>query len=141
MDLVELRDKKLRTIKTPIILSINKKNVEKYYETVSSQLLENNFLFIKKSETKFQDHFIFDQKKVDLTFNELKKKLKKNFSNLEFQENAWYLEWIEDTDLEVYPNEENEEVFDCYEIKVSFEPVQVSMFASLNFNNHHFLPQ
>jgi len=53
MDLVELRDKKLRTIKTPIILSINKKNVEKYYETVSSQLLENNFLFIKKSETKF----------------------------------------------------------------------------------------
>jgi len=123
MDLVELRDKKLRTIKTPIILSINKKNVEKYYETVSSQLLENNFLFINKSETKFWDHFIFDQKKVDLTFNELKKKLKKNFSNLEFQENAWYLEWIEDTDLEVYPNEENEEVFDCYEIKVSFEPV------------------
>lgn len=48
MDLVELRDKKLRTIKTPIILSINKKNVEKYYETVSSQLLENNFLFINK---------------------------------------------------------------------------------------------
>lgn len=123
MDLVELRDKKLRTIKTPIILSINKKNVEKYYETVSSQLLENNFLFINKSETKFWDHFIFDQKKVDLTLNELKKKLKKNFSNLEFQENAWYLEWIEDTDLEVYPNEENEEVFDCYEIKVSFEPV------------------
>ena len=119
MDLVELRDKKLRTIKTPIILSINKKNVEKYYETVSSQLLENNFLFINKSETKFWDHFIFDQKKVDLTFNELKKKLKKNFSNLEFQENSWYLEWIEDTDLEVYPNEENEEVFVCYEIKVS----------------------
>ena len=123
MDLVELRDKKLRTIKTPIILSINKKNVEKYYETVSSQLLENNFLFINKSETKFWDHFIFDQKKVDLTFNELKKKLKKNFSNLEFQENSWNLEWIEDTDLEVYPNEENEEVFVCYEIKVSFEPV------------------
>ena len=44
-------------------------------------------------------------------------------AHLEFQENAWYLEWIEDTDLEVYPNEENEEVFDCYEIKVSFEPV------------------
>ena len=31
MDLVELRDKKLRTIKTPIILSINKKNVEKEF--------------------------------------------------------------------------------------------------------------
>jgi len=53
MDLVELRDKKLRTIKTPIILSINKKNVEKYYETVSSQLLENNFLFIISPKQNF----------------------------------------------------------------------------------------
>lgn len=123
MDLVELRDKKLSTIKTPVILSINKKNVEKYYETVSSQLLEIEFVFIKKSETQFWDHFIFDQKKVDLTFNELKKKLKKNFSNLEFQENSWYLEWLENTDIEVYSNEANDEIFDCYEIKVSFEPV------------------
>lgn len=27
------------------------------------------------------------------------------------------------SDIEVYSNEENDEIFDCYEIKVSFEPV------------------
>lgn len=122
-ELKKLRNEKLNTLKIPLILSINNKNVDKYLEIITNTLKDENFDYIKKVDGGKWSHFIFDPKNVNLNFNELKKKLKNKFPNIDFQENTSYIEWLNGTNFTVIPHVENEFIFEHFELWVQFERV------------------
>ena len=103
------------------MLSINKKNVDKYFTEVSKSLEDYNFKFIKNCDDKLWDHYVYDSSSVELSFNQLKKEIKKTYSQIEGEENSWNLESLHDTSLEVQPGDENDTIFWCFELKVPFE--------------------
>lgn len=102
-ELKKLRSKNFIKTKVPLMLSINKKNVDKYFTEVSKFLEDYNFKFIKNCDDKFWDHYVYDSSSVELSFNQLKKEIKKTYSQIEGEENSWYLESLYDTSLEVQP--------------------------------------
>ena len=120
-ELKKLRSKNFTKTKVPLMLSINKKNVDKYFTEVSKFLEDYNFKFIKNCDDKFWDHYVYDSSSVELSFNQLKKEIKKTYSQIEGEENSWYLESLHDTSLEVQPGDENDTIFWCFELKVPFE--------------------
>ena len=122
-ELKKLRNEKLNTLKIPLILSINNKNVDKYLEIITNTLKDENFDYIKKVDGGKWSHFIFDSKNVNLNFNQLKKKLKNKFPNIDFQENTSYIEWLNGTNFTVIPHVENEFIFEHFELWVQFERV------------------
>ena len=120
-ELKKLRSKNFIKTKVPLMLSINKKNVDKYFTEVSKFLEDYNFKFIKNCDDKFWDHYVYDSSSVELSFNQLKKEIKKTYSQIEGEENSWYLESLYDTSLEVQPSDENDTIFWCFELNVPFE--------------------
>jgi hypothetical protein len=122
-ELSKLRTEKLNTLKIPLFLSINNKNVDKYLEIITNTLKDENFDYIKKVDNGLWSHFIFDPKNVNLNFNQLKKKLKIKFPNIDFQENTSLIEWLNGTNFTVNPHFENELIFEHFELWVQFERV------------------
>tara|TARA_B100001175_G_scaffold315015_1_gene325610 strand:+ start:190 stop:570 length:381 start_codon:yes stop_codon:yes gene_type:complete len=119
--LKKLRSKKFIEIKTPLMLSINKKNSDKYFSEISKFLESYNFNFIKNCDDSKWDHYIYGSGIVELSFNDLKKITKKIFPKIECEENTWYLESLDETSIEVEPCDENDTLFCCFELKVPFE--------------------
>lgn len=122
-ELSKLRTVKLNTLNIPLFLSINNKNVDKYLEIITNTLKEENFDYIKKIDNGLWSHFIFDPKNVNLNFNQLKKKLKIKFPNIDFQENTSLIEWLNGTNFKVTPHFENELIFEHFELWVQFERI------------------
>lgn len=120
-ELKKLRSKNFTETKVPLMLSMNKKNVDKYFTEVSKFLEDYNFKFIKNCDDTFWDHYVYDSSSVELSFNQLKKEIKKTYSQIEGEENSWYLESLHDTSLEVQPSDENDTIFWCFELRVPFE--------------------
>lgn len=120
-ELKKLRSKKFSEIKVPLMLCINKKNVDKYFTEVSNILENYNFKLLKNSEDKFWNNYIYDSGDVELSFNQIKIEINKTYPNIEGQENTCSFERIHNTSLKVKPSDENDDIFWLFELRVPYE--------------------
>ena len=105
----------LQDLDEPIVLSMNDLNRDVYFEKINSILLENNFSLITNFGTSW-DNYLYDTRKVSISFDKLKKILKKEFNDLEFHRNTFSISKVPKTDLNLKPSEENETLFEVYEV-------------------------
>tara|TARA_Y100000768_G_scaffold335790_1_gene277145 strand:+ start:889 stop:1224 length:336 start_codon:yes stop_codon:yes gene_type:complete len=109
MDIEKLDPKiKLKDSQTPLALSMNKKNVSIYFEGINSILIENNFHIIKTIQSKYWNNHLYSTVEVELSFNDLKKIVKKHFADVKFQDNTFQVD------------EENYTLLWCYELRCPF---------------------
>ena len=109
MDIEKLDPKiKLKDSQTPLVLSMNKKNINTYFESINSILIENNFHIIKTfGGSKWNNH-LYSTTEVELSFNVLEKIVKKHFADVRFQDNTFQMD------------EENYTLLECYELWCPF---------------------
>ena len=105
----------------PVIVYVNHKNVEKYYNTFSNLLNENKFNFIVLDKSKYWSSYIFDSTKAVINLKSLKKIIKKCIPSAEFYEDFFELDKIKNSTIKVNPSEENSALFDCLQITIPFE--------------------
>ena len=110
----------LQDVDEPVVVSMNDKNRDFYFEKINSILQENNFSLLTNFGTSW-DNYLYDTKKVNISFNKLKKILKKEFPDLEFQINTYSRSDVPKTGLNLKPYEENETLFEVYEVWCPFK--------------------
>ena len=108
---------KLKESNTPLVVSINKKNISIYFDMINSILLSNNFIYIKTFGSKYWENYLYNTEGVELSFNDIKKIVKKHFADIEFQENAYQMD---ETSVDFEPSEENDTLLQCYELWCPF---------------------
>ena len=109
MDIEKLDPKiKLKDSQTPLVLSMNKKNINTYFESINSILIENNFHIIKTFGSSKWNNHLYSTTEVELSFNDLEKIVKKHFSDVRFQDNTFQMD------------EENYTLLWCYELRCPF---------------------
>ena len=124
-------DKKilLKDFKVPVVLSMNKKNHDLYFKSIHEILLEHNFCSVDLNESlnssKYWDSFLYNTSKVELSFTALKKIVKRSFPKTDFEVNTFLKEKITDSILDdpnfnIIQSEENEAIFECFEIRCPF---------------------
>ena len=124
-------DKKiiLKDFKVPMVLSMNKKNHDLYFKAIHEILLEHNFCSVDLNESlnssKYWDSFLYNTSKVELSFTTLKKIVKRSFPKTDFEVNTFLKEKITDSILDdpnfnIIQSEENEAIFECFEIWCPF---------------------
>ena len=99
----------------PIVVSMNDKNRDIYFEKINSILLENNFSLMMNFGTGW-DKYLYDTRKVNISFDKLKKILKKEFNDLEFHRNTFNRFDVPKTDLNLKPHKKNETLFEVYQV-------------------------
>ena len=120
-------DKKimLKDSRVPLVLSMNKKNHGLYFKAIHEILIENNFCSVDLNDSlnssKYWVSFLYDTSKVELSFAGLKKIVKTSFPKTDFEENTFLKEKVTDSILDdpnfnIIQSEENEAVFECFEI-------------------------
>jgi len=105
----------------PIVVYINHKNVEKYYNTFTNLLNENKFNFIVLDKSKYWSSYVFDSTKAIINLKSLKKIIKKCIPSAEFYEDFFELDKIKNSTLKVNPSDENTALFNCLQITIPFE--------------------
>ena len=110
----------LQDVDEPVVVSMNNKNRDIYFEKINLILLENNFSLIANFGVGW-DNYLYDTRKVNLSFNKLKNILKKEFLDLEFQTNTYSRSNVPKTDLNLKPYEKNETLFEVFEIWCPFK--------------------
>ena len=124
-------DKKilLKDFKVPVVLSMNKKNHDLYFKSIHEILLEHNFCSVDLNESlnssKYWDSFLYNTSKVELSFTALGKIVKRSFPKTDFEVNTFLKEKITDSILDdpnfnIIQSEENEAIFECFEIRCPF---------------------
>lgn len=124
-------DKKilLKDFKVPVVLSMNKENHDLYFKSIHEILVEHNFCSVDLNESlnssKYWDSFLYNTSKVELSFTALKKIVKRSFSKTDFEVNTFLKEKITDSILDdpnfnIIQSEENEAIFECFEIWCPF---------------------
>ena len=124
-------DKKiiLKDFKVPMVLSMNKENYDLYFKAIHEILLEHNFCSVDLNESlnssKYWDSFLYNTSKVELSFTTLKKIVKRSFPKTDFEVNTFLKEKITDSILDdpnfnIIQSEENEAIFECFEIWCPF---------------------
>ena len=124
-------DKKiiLKDLKVPMVLSMNKQNYDLYFKAIHEILLEHNFCSVDLNESlnssKYWNSFLYNTSKVELSFTTLKKIVKRSFPKTDFEVNTFLKEKITDSILDdpnfnIIQSEENEAIFECFEIWCPF---------------------
>ena len=97
----------------PLVLSMNNKNRDFYLE-------RHNFILVTNFGTGW-DNFLFNTINVEVSFNQLKKILVQNLSELEFQINTFSLNKIPKTEMVLTLNNQNDSLFETFEIWCPFK--------------------
>ena len=124
-------DKKiiLKDFKVPMVLSMNKENHDLYFKAIHEILIEHNFSSVDLNDSlnssKYWDSFLYNTSKVELSFTALKKIVKRSFPKTDFEVNTFLKEKITDSILDdpnfnIIQSEENEAIFECFEIWCPF---------------------
>lgn len=124
-------DKKilLKDFKVPVVLSMNKENHDLYFKAIHEILLDHNFCSVHLNDSlnssKYWDSFLYSTSKVELSFTALKKIVKRSFPKTDFEVNTFLKEKITDSILDdpnfnIIQSEENEAIFECFEIWCPF---------------------
>ena len=116
---IKLEDLEKKSV--PIVVYINHKNVEKYYNTFTNLLNENKFNFIVLDKSKYWSSYVFDSTKAIINLKSLKKIIKKCIPSAEFYEDFFELDKIKNSTLKVNPSDENTALFNCLQITIPFE--------------------
>ncbi len=107
----------------PVVLAINNANIDAFYPQISNIMFEFNFKFVKKFPNgSFWTYYLFEDQDLKFETTEFKKTIKKSFPQIEFEENLLQLDLLVDTDIKVIPSEENELLFNCFQL---FLPKQI----------------
>ena len=124
-------DKKimLKDSRVPLVLSMNRENHGLYFKAIHEILIENNFCSVDLNDSlnssMYQVSFLYDTSKVELSFTGLKKIVKTSFPKIDFEENTFLKEKLtdpvlDDPNFNIIQSEENEAVFECFEIWCPF---------------------
>ena len=116
---IKLEDLEKKSV--PVVVYINHKNVEKYYNTFTNLLNENKFNFIVLDKSKYWSSYVFDSTKAIINLKSLKKIIKKCIPSAEFYEDFFELDKIKNSTLKVNPSDENTALFNCLQITIPFE--------------------
>jgi hypothetical protein len=116
---IKLEDLEKKSV--PVVVYINHKNVEKYYNTFTNLLNENKFNFIVLDKSKYWSSYVFDSTKAIINLKSLKKIIKKCIPSAEFYEDFFELDKIKNSTLKVNPSDENAALFNCLQITIPFE--------------------
>jgi len=104
----------------PLVLSMNNKNRDFYFDRINTVLERHNFILVTNFGTGW-DNFLFNTINVEVSFNQLKKILVQNLSELEFQINTFSLNKIPKTEMVLTLNNQNDSLFETFEIWCPFK--------------------
>jgi hypothetical protein len=109
---------KLKDSNGLLVLSINKQNIEIYFDKINFILNAKNFNLIKTSDSKYWTQYFFNTTNVELSFNDLKKIIKKDFLNIEFKNNDLFQ--MDENSVNLVQSKENKTLIECYSLWCPF---------------------